>query len=307
MSALVSIIVPVYNSQKFLPRCLDSLINQTYSNLEIIVIDDGSTDLSGGICDEYAAKDTRVKVHHALNKGVSAARNTGLKMSTGDYVMFVDSDDYLSISAVSIALSHIYDDDTEIVAFGYNKICGKKTKKVCMDKYIARADWELFDECVPSGYSIFLWNKLYKKEIIIKYLNEHFTNCEDFLFNSQFFGGYLKVSVIDDCLYNYMHSSTSLSKKYSSNYLQSLSLIAGKVCRNLNVSLIDLPYFCGFLLGKTLECIKSKPNSERRAVLASSEEFRKTLVKCAEVVGPKNKFLLLLCKLNLTKLALKFV
>ena len=91
----VTIIVPVYNVEKYLRKCLDSLINQTYKNLEIIVIDDGSMDSSGKICDEFAEKDDRVIVIHQKNAGVSIARNVGLDRMSGDYVTFVDSDDYL--------------------------------------------------------------------------------------------------------------------------------------------------------------------------------------------------------------------
>lgn len=306
MSAVVSVIVPVYNCEKHISRCIDSIINQTYSNLELIIIDDGSTDASGRICDAYASKDVRVKVHHTLNKGVSAARNTGLKMSTGEYVMFVDADDYISLGAISVALSHMYDDDSQVVAFGYNLVKNNKVKSITENKRVSASDWELFEQCIPSKYSIYIWNKLYKKDVIIKYFNEHFRNCEDFLFNSQFFGGYLKMSVISDPLY-YCQVEGNLSRHYPADYLQRLSLISGKVCRNLNVSLTDLPYFCGFLQLKTLACIKSKTKDDRIAVLESSSEFRKVLTKHAKVKGFKNKLILLFSKLGLTTLALSLI
>ena len=91
----ISIIIPVYQVEKYIKRCLDSILSQTYSNLEIILIDDGSRDMSGKICDEYAIKDSRIKVIHQDNAGVSVARNKGLDICTGDYVTFVDSDDFL--------------------------------------------------------------------------------------------------------------------------------------------------------------------------------------------------------------------
>ena len=93
---LVSVIVPVYNSEKFLNRCIDSIISQTYENLEILLVDDGSTDRSPSICDDYALKDNRVKAFHQKNTGVSGARNTGLDNCSGEYISFVDSDDYIS-------------------------------------------------------------------------------------------------------------------------------------------------------------------------------------------------------------------
>ena len=91
---LISVIVPVYNAEAYLPRCLDCLANQSYNNLEIILVDDGSTDSSGRICDEYVARDSRAKVIHKTNQGAWAARNTGQAASKGEYMLFPDADDY---------------------------------------------------------------------------------------------------------------------------------------------------------------------------------------------------------------------
>ena len=94
---LISVIVPIYKVENYLKKCLDSIVNQTYKNLEIILIDDGSPDNCGKICDEYAKKDERIKVIHKENEGVSIARNAGLKIASGDYIAFVDVDESLSI------------------------------------------------------------------------------------------------------------------------------------------------------------------------------------------------------------------
>ncbi|OUQ56652.1 hypothetical protein B5E58_10530, partial [Tyzzerella sp. An114] len=93
----ISVIVPIYNVEKYLNRCVDSIINQTYKNLEIILVDDGSPDNCGKICDEYAKKDNRIKVVHKENGGVSSARNVGLNIATGDYIGFVDGDDWIDL------------------------------------------------------------------------------------------------------------------------------------------------------------------------------------------------------------------
>ena len=92
---MISIIVPVYNTEKYLHRCIDSVLAQTYQDFELLLIDDGSKDSSGAICDEYAAQDTRVRVFHKENGGVSSARNVGLDLAQGEWVTFVDSDDYI--------------------------------------------------------------------------------------------------------------------------------------------------------------------------------------------------------------------
>lgn len=117
----VSIIVPVYNVSKYLARCLESLITQTYKNLEIIVVDDGSTDGSSPICDFYEKKDSRIKVIHKLNEGLGEARNTGLEAGTGSYVMFVDSDDFVEKNAVSEMLEIIQYYNADMCMAGYKK------------------------------------------------------------------------------------------------------------------------------------------------------------------------------------------
>jgi len=105
MPKLVSIIVPIYNSEKYLPRCVDSILSQTYRRIEVILIDDGSTDRSGKLCDEYNNQDKRIVVKHQKNSGLSAARNAGLDIARGDYVSFVDSDDYVSESFIEALLN----------------------------------------------------------------------------------------------------------------------------------------------------------------------------------------------------------
>lgn len=96
MNPLISVIVPIYNVEKYLARCVDSIVNQTYKDFELILVDDGSPDNSGKICDEYAKKDSRIKVVHKKNGGLSDARNAGMAVATGEYISFIDSDDYVS-------------------------------------------------------------------------------------------------------------------------------------------------------------------------------------------------------------------
>ena len=119
MKDIVSICVPIYNTEKYLTRCIDSLIAQSYRELEIVLVDDGSTDLSGFICDEYAKKDARVKVVHQANKGEAAARNAGLRAATGTYVMFIDSDDEYLINAVQLLIDGMRADEVDLAIGGY--------------------------------------------------------------------------------------------------------------------------------------------------------------------------------------------
>ena len=118
-SAKVSIIVPIYNTAKYLPKCLDSIIKQTHQKLEVILIDDGSTDNSGQIADSYARQDSRIKVIHQENQGQSTARNQGLKKATGEFVSFIDSDDEIKPDFIEKLLS-AYDDNTSLAVCGVN-------------------------------------------------------------------------------------------------------------------------------------------------------------------------------------------
>ena len=124
VNSLISIIVPVYNVQEYLPKCLDSIINQTYKNLEIILVDDGSTDNSGKLCDEYAERDKRIKIIHQKNSGQANARNKGIKESKGKYIAFVDSDDWIDEDFIETLEKYISNDN--IVCCGYKEIYDDK-------------------------------------------------------------------------------------------------------------------------------------------------------------------------------------
>lgn len=123
MKALVSVIVPIYNTKKYLPRCIDSIICQSYKNLDIILVNDGSTDNSGVVCAEYGRADSRIRIITQPNSGPSFARNAGLDAKgLGDYIMFVDSDDSLMPNAIEAAYNEIVESDADYVRFGFQKL-----------------------------------------------------------------------------------------------------------------------------------------------------------------------------------------
>ncbi len=162
----ISVIVPVYNAGKYLTACLDSLMNQTYKNLEILLIDDGSTDSSGKICDEYALKDGRFKVFHKENGGVSSARNLGLRYATGDYYHFPDSDDYIESDSYEYLLKLIDDKKCDAVAFEhYVTYCDKETAHQLNNNCYGMFDKEGTQKKLFTG-SQFCCNKLYSKKLI---------------------------------------------------------------------------------------------------------------------------------------------
>ena len=122
ITGLVSVIVPVYNCERYLRRCIESIINQSYKNIEIILIDDGSTDNSGEICNAYALSDNRIRVIHTENSGPSAARNIGIKNSKGEFIFFVDADDFIKNNAINLLVEHYHRTKADIIIGDFNKI-----------------------------------------------------------------------------------------------------------------------------------------------------------------------------------------
>lgn len=167
---MISVIVPVYNVENYLSKCIESLIEQTYKNLEIILVDDGSTDESGDICDKYMFKDTRIKVFHKKNGGLSDARNYGIERASGDYIAFLDSDDWVDSTLYEnlYRLIKKYEADISICnfkkSFDSNEILNKSG-----NEYIFSNE-EALNEIYTERYvqMILAWNKLYKRSILIE-------------------------------------------------------------------------------------------------------------------------------------------
>ena len=187
----VSIIVPVYNVEEYLNKCVDSIINQTYKNIEVILINDGSKDSSGEICDTYAKKDSRVKVIHKENGGVSSARNKGLEASTGDFIMFVDSDDWIEVEAITSLMKIQNRNNYDVIMFGAyreNLILEKTTKTNLIEQSFENIDEinEVLPKLIRQEKINSLWSKIYKSSVIkdnrISF-NESLSIAEDALFN----------------------------------------------------------------------------------------------------------------------------
>ena len=216
----ISIIVPVYNVEKYLKRCVESIINQTYKNLEIILIDDGSTDNSGKICDEYALMDNRVKVLHIKNGGVSNARNLGIENATGEYIAFVDSDDYLEKEMYAKMLNKAQKEDADLVFCKYRRFDeqGKYINVNDEEGLIQLADRKDI-KCffVKEADNIVwgtIWRSLYKKCILqnLRFDLDIYLN-EDFIFILRAIMSARRIFFLNEYLYNYYFPIT-WSKKY---------------------------------------------------------------------------------------------
>jgi len=221
---LISVIIPVYNVDKYLSRCIDSVINQTYKNLEIILIDDGSTDNSGKICDEYALKNNRIIVIHKQNEGVSSARNTGLNIATGNYIGFVDSDDYIEPDMYEVLYNLLIKNEVEVSCCDYFVFSRKEKKYVqSLDNTINGILYinEILN--TKSGHGGFLWNKLYSKNLIgnIQF-DETLIFGEDYVFVIDVFMKAKKIAFCKDAKYYYCYNPNSVTKRkfFKKKYLK---------------------------------------------------------------------------------------
>lgn len=167
MKDLISIIVPVYNVEEYLEKCIDSILNQTYKNLEIILIDDGSSDNSANICDQYEKKDSRVKVIHKKNSGMSDARNTGMKIANGEYIGFVDSDDYIKQDMIENLYNLLKKNKADISICAYELLDkNKKPSAKLNGKIYSFNNIDAIQELLKSKLiTSHCWNKLYKKQL----------------------------------------------------------------------------------------------------------------------------------------------
>lgn len=201
----ITIIVPIYNTEKYIEKCINSIINQTYTNLEIILIDDGSTDNSGNICDNYALKDNRIKVVHKKNEGVSIARNIGIEKASGEYVGFVDSDDYIESTMYEVLIKDIIENQTDIAVCNCSVNGNSKFEKNILNRH------EMLDLILDKDkFRGYVCNKIYKLKLLKNLrFEENIHLCEDLLFNCNYIARSEKMSIIDRKLYNYVKRDDS--------------------------------------------------------------------------------------------------
>lgn len=222
MEDLISVIVPVYNVEKYLNRCIDSIINQTYKNLEIILVDDGSPDNCGKICDEYAKKDSRIKVIHKENGGLSDARNAGINISIGKYITFVDSDDYLELNFIETLYNLNKKNNTFIAVAPYIINTDKNEifdRSISNDMILTQRE-ALENMLLDRGFTVSAHSKLYEKAL---FNNIFFPKGKIFEDSATTYKLILKCDKISYC-YNggyhyYKRSESIINSKYNKNQL----------------------------------------------------------------------------------------
>lgn len=213
---LVSVILPIYNVEKFLSTSIDSVLNQTYKNLEIILVDDGSTDSSSKICDDYSKKDKRIKVIHKINGGLSDARNAGLDICKGEYIYLLDSDDYIDKTTIEKCVNRLESDNSDIALVNF-RYCDEEGKTIeSTAKEIKAKDiWNIDDfwDYIYNDLSIVCvvaWNKLYKREIFDSLRYEKGRINEDSLIITDIIRRVKSLSYISEKLYSYRVRSGSI-------------------------------------------------------------------------------------------------
>lgn len=292
---LISVIVACYNIADHISRCLDSVIAQTYDNLEIIVVDDGSTDESGKICDTYATRDPRIKVIHKSNAGLGPARNTGFEASTGEYIAYVDGDDYIAANMYEVMLSAIIEHEADMSVCRYKQASveeafSKDNIRKQNDIYIMNTDESLFyliSEDLRYVIQNAAWNKLYKRELVqdIAFPARRY---EDMVYTAIALSRAEKMAYIDTPLYNYvtdrkgsiMNSSTMdsiineqlVSYREKDDYLKSIDRQ-------------DLVYMHDYMVYKKLLLLYTEA---RRGKNPDRKQFMNELKKVID--GSKNDF-----------------
>ena len=245
----ISVIIACYNVEKYLVQCLDSIINQTYKNLEIIAVNDGSTDSTLSILKQYQSQDARIIVIDQKNQGLSGARNSGISIATGEYLLFIDSDDWINVETIEISVASLLEKKSDLVFFSYTKEYENKS----IEKFILpKSNFYNANEVKLLHQRIFglsgqelsspehadslvtAWGKLYITAIITEN-NIRFVDCkhigtEDMLFNVYYFYYIKSASYLHKCLYHYRkNNNSSLTSVYKTNFKQQWNNLFGLV------------------------------------------------------------------------------
>lgn len=228
----ISIVVPIYKVELYIKKCIETLIGQTYKNIEIILVDDGSPDNCGKICDEYSKKDKRITVIHKKNGGLSDARNAGIKIATGEYIMLVDSDDYIELNSCEELEKIINKTKADIIAFKKtNKFeDGVEQRTEDTEKYKEYTNKEAYIELIYGrNFEITAWSRIYKKDILKNIPFPVGVLSEDFAIAHKLFMASNKIVFYDKTLYNYLIRNNSIMGNISRNHAIDLYNITNEV------------------------------------------------------------------------------
>lgn len=230
MTPLFSVILPIYNVATYLERCIQSVLSQDFSDYEMILVDDGSTDSSGQICDEYASKYDHIRVIHKENGGLSSARNAGMDIACGKYIWWIDSDDWADKQSLSVLYNAVKEEEPDIVKFNHIRVSDTETvvlSSAVPGNYMHRGEIDIllkqaFKE--TSKFVLSAWSHVYKREFLqrehLRFVSEREIGSEDYLFNLQALLVASQIIVLKNALYYYELRMGSLSQRYKENASQ---------------------------------------------------------------------------------------
>lgn len=306
MNKTISIIIPVYNVEMYLPKCLESVINQSYENIEIILIDDGATDSCGKICDEYKLKDNRITVIHKKNEGLMQAWIDGIKIAHGEYVSFIDSDDWVEHNIIEEMVQNSQELSVDMVVV--NKINEYEDKSVKRPEYLETGVYDseeitkkvfpgIINNCEFLGRNISSnrWGKLIRRQLIIdnlKYTDSFISYGEDMNIIMPVLMDCKKIVVVDKYLYHYRQNANSIIHKYKKNMLAQLDMLNEKLLEAAKDKQMELEnqiernYLCMFT-----EVVKNEFQNQdkwkkckiRIDELCSNKDIKKLLAKHSEL------------------------
>ena len=295
---LISVVLPIYNVEKYLRRCLDSIVNQTYKNLEILLVNDGSTDNCLKICEEYAKSDNRIKVINKKNAGLGMARNTGIDNARGEYICFFDSNDYIELDTIEKAYQIIVSENVEIVCFGFNKV---NTKGKIVEKNIPRMGKNVFKnseiilDFLPnlisenpktgksSNLNMSAWAAVYSMKLIKennwKFVSEREIISEDVYSLLNLYRNVKKVAILEEALYYYCENNTSLTKVYRKDRYERIEYCykrCAELCKKIGYpveieSRIIYPY-----IGNTIAALKQ--------IVGSNNNFEEKINELKKII-----------------------
>lgn len=313
---MLSIIVPVYNVEEYLKQCVDSILRQNYEPMELILVDDGSTDQSGNICDEYARCDSRVKVIHQGNQGHTASRQNGFHRSCGEYVIFIDSDDWIDEGMFLLMMEKVVKENVDIVQCNYRSVKnGIARDEVPIFKeglYDKKAlEMEIYPRMIyAGGYYRFgiapnMWNKIFKRALVEKYLlsiDKKVKSGEDGLLTFSCFLEAERVYIFNSCFYNYRSREVSMCRITDDKRLAENHLLFQCYQRNFMQYSFLQDQIRHYVVYQTLQAVAElletrslwKIKKEYTFLISDSIE-RDSIkkIKLSEIHGKKNKLILI--------------
>jgi len=289
---LISVIVPVYNVEKYLPQCINSILNQTIKNLEIILVDDGSLDNSGEICDEFSRKDNRIVVIHKENNGLSSARNAGLEIATGNYLGFVDSDDWLDENMYETLLNLIKDTNSDISCCKFFKTADGEEKIPPIDNEVIKSfnNLEGLNNFYTDLYTqtVVAWNKLYTRKLFDNVIYPTGKIHEDEGTTYKLFYKANKITYTNRALYYYRTTPNSITtSKFTQKRLDILNVYDEKIkfmktINNDDIYSKTLKWYLFTLINCYFECSNSMEDNQKHldSIKIKISETYKDYSKC---------------------------